>query len=70
MILGVKIVLAPYPWQLTEQNDTEVYRSMIMVMEYSHSLIEGEEVMLSSLSWIPDTTPSCLTPYEYYLGIY
>lgn len=32
-VLGVKIVLAPYPWQLTAQNDTEVDRSMIMVME-------------------------------------
>lgn len=32
-VLGVKIVLAPYPWQLTAQNDTEVDRSMIMVMK-------------------------------------
>lgn len=27
------IVLAPYPWQLIEQNDTDVDRSMVMVME-------------------------------------
>ena len=68
---GVEIVLAPYPWQLIEQNDTDVDRSMVMVKELQPlSNRRGGDIKFSLLDWIPDITSYCLTSYECYLGRY